>query len=296
MANSESILTFEPHGHRTKSDGKVDGISVVVITKNKSHTHTNDDVYTVHILGEELAERFRGIEEARSAARSAFAARASSALTDDTIASVMKIVGPRPFHTGHFIDGLKAARPDLWATLIVRYGQGGQGAGTHFSAFSAVAHALNRAAGRGMLDKLDEYFPAPPSLNWGSPVIRYWTGKGGFSDQPYPDEPAANITYFEGTVIEVKVNRYERSRGARAACISHYGAVCQGCDMDFEARYGERGKDFMHVHHLLPLKQIKNTYKVDPIADLRPICPNCHAMIHRREPMLSVQELRGIVK
>ena len=147
-----------------------------------------------------------------------------------------------------------------------------------------------------MLDKLDEYFPAPPSLNWGSPVIRYWTGQGGFSDQLYPDEPAADITYFEGTVIEVKVNRYERSKGARAACISHYGAVCQGCDMDFEARYGERGTDFMHVHHLLPLKQIKKTYKVDPIADLRPICPNCHAMIHRREPMLSVQELRAIVK
>jgi 5-methylcytosine-specific restriction protein A len=49
------------------------------------------------------------------------------------------------------------------------------------------------------------------------------------------------------------------------------------------------------VHHLLPLKHIKKAYKVDPITDLRPVCPNCHAMIHRREPMLSLEELRAII-
>jgi hypothetical protein len=296
MTNSESNLTFEPHGHRIKSEGRVDGISVAKITKNKNHTHTNSGIYTVHVLGEELPQRFRGIEEARQAARNAFAARASLALTDDTITSLMNVVGHRPFHTGHLIDALKVARPDLWRALVDRYGQGGQGAGTHYSAYTAVAHALDRAAGRGVLDKLEEYLPAPPSINWGSPVIRYWTGPGGFSDQTYPDELAANTTYPEGAAIEVKVNRYERSRAARAACIGHYGAVCRGCDMDFVTRYGERGRDFMHVHHLLPLKQIKKAYKVDPIEDLRPICPNCHAMIHRREPMLSIEELRAMIR
>lgn len=296
MTNFEDILVFEPHGHRSRSEGKIDGITVVVITKNKNHTHTNDGIYTVHVLAEKLDRHFRRIEEARDAAREAFAARASSALTDDTINLVMNAVGPRPFHTGHFIDSLSTIRPDLWSVLVARYGEGGQGAGTHYSAFSAVAHALDRAASRGVLDKLEEYSPAPPDLNWGSPVIRYWTGPGGFSDQPYPDEPDSEATFPEGAVTEVKVNRYERSRGARAACISYYGAVCKGCGMDFLARYGERGRDFMHVHHLLPLKQIKKAYKVDPIADLRPICPNCHAMIHRREPMLSMEELQAIVR
>ncbi|MBY5672289.1 hypothetical protein HFO32_23145 [Rhizobium leguminosarum] len=295
MKRSEDILEFETHGHGLKSEGKIDGITVVVITKIKNHTRTNDGIYTVHVLAEELKERFRGIDEARDAAGAAFSAHASSALTDDTITSVMSAVDPRPFHTGHFIDSLGTIRPDLWSALIARYGAGGQGAGTHYSAFSAVAHALHRAAIRGVLDKLEEYVPAPPDLNWGSPVIRYWTGSGGFSDQPYPDEPAPEATYSEGAVIEVKVNRYERSRGARAACISHYGTVCQGCSMDFGSRYGERGRDFMHVHHLLPLKQIKKAYKVDPIAHLRPVCPNCHAMIHRREPMLSIEELRAII-
>lgn len=296
MTISEDILVFGPHGHGSRSEGKIDGITVVLIIKNKQHTHTNDGIYTVIVLDEKLDQQFRTIKEAREAAGTAFAARASSALTDDTITSVMSAVGPRPFHTGHFIDSLVATRPDLWRALIARYGEGGQGAGTHYSAFSAVAHTLNRAARRSVLDKLEDYSPAPPDLNWGSPVIRYWTGPGGFSGQPYPDELSPEATYSEGAVIEVKVNRYERSSVARAACISHYGAVCQGCDMNFVARYGERGMGFMHVHHLLPLEQIKKAYMVDPIADLRPICPNCHAMIHRREPMLSIEELRAILR
>lgn len=97
-------------------------------------------------------------------------------------------------------------------------------------------------------------------------------------------------------MIETKVNVYERNRAARVKCISHYGAVCHGCDMDFLTRYGERGRGFMHVHHLLPLSQIKKTYKLNPIEDLRPVCPNCHAMIHRHQPMLSIKELRKIMK
>jgi len=295
MTDTNDIVDFEPHGHNLRSEGTIDGVTVVVITKNKTHTHTNSDVYTVHVLGKELDQRFREISEARKAAQVAFTKHSSSAISDDAIISAMKTIGPRPFHTGHFIDSLAASRPDLWNALIARYGNGGQGAGTHYSAFSAVAHALHRAAGRGILDKLEEYVPAPPSLNWGSPVIRYWTGPGGFTDQPYPDQVGQDATYTEGAVTPVKVNRYERNRGARAACISHYGATCQGCDMDFESRYGERGRDFMHVHHLLPLMVIKKAYKVDPIADLRPVCPNCHAMIHRREPMLSIEDLRAII-
>ncbi|MDB9470225.1 hypothetical protein PN480_18680 [Dolichospermum circinale CS-1225] len=36
-------------------------------------------------------------------------------------------------------------------------------------------------------------------------------------------------------------------------------------------------------------------YEVDPIKDLRPVCPNCHAMIHRRLPPLSIDEIKSII-
>jgi 5-methylcytosine-specific restriction protein A len=103
--------------------------------------------------------------------------------------------------------------------------------------------------------------------------------------------------YFEGAGVAVTVNRYERNPAARAACIAHYGATCQVCDMDFVAIYGDIGKGFIHVHHLKPLAEIDAEYSVNPIFDLRPICTNCHAMIHTPKaplPPLTIQSLRQI--
>ena len=106
--------------------------------------------------------------------------------------------------------------------------------------------------------------------------------------------PPGEIT--EGALTRTLVNRYERSPQGRRACIDHYGCTCYVCDLDFESVYGEIGRDFIHVHHLVPLAQIKANYVLDPVADLRPVCPNCHAMLHRgvktpRDP----EELRRAV-
>ncbi len=90
------------------------------------------------------------------------------------------------------------------------------------------------------------------------------------------------------------VNRYERDRRARERCIAHYGARCAVCDLSFEERYGKAMTGFIHVHHLTPLSQIRETYCVDPVKDLRPICPNCHAVVHSRYPAMSIEEARAL--
>lgn len=64
------------------------------------------------------------------------------------------------------------------------------------------------------------------------------------------------------------------------------------CSFNFQTRYGEIGKDFIHVHHLRPLALTDGEYELDPVADLRPICPNCYTMLHRGENVLSIEELR----
>ena len=58
--------------------------------------------------------------------------------------------------------------------------------------------------------------------------------------------------------------------------------------------YGEIGKDFIHVHHNIPLNQINEEYVVDYKKDLIPVCPNCHAMLHRKikGKELSVEEVK----
>lgn len=99
----------------------------------------------------------------------------------------------------------------------------------------------------------------------------------------------------EGTVRQVFVNRYERNRKARSICIAHYGSKCVVCGFDFEKTYGPIGKDKIHIHHLIPLSEIQKEYEVDPIRDLRPVCPNCHLIIHSKREPFTIEEVREMI-
>jgi 5-methylcytosine-specific restriction protein A len=98
--------------------------------------------------------------------------------------------------------------------------------------------------------------------------------------------------FIEGASRTVLVNAYERDADARRACIEHFGCRCAVCDLSFEERYGADHAGFIHVHHLVPLSAIRAEYRVDPTKDLRPVCPNCHAVIHSTTPPLSLDQVR----
>ena len=101
--------------------------------------------------------------------------------------------------------------------------------------------------------------------------------------------------YYEGAVQQVLVNKYERNPLARRKCIEKFGYRCQVCGMNFAEVYGELGTGFIHVHHIDQIsKQKGETYKIDPEKSLVPVCPNCHAMLHKGK--LSVEELREILE
>lgn len=116
--------------------------------------------------------------------------------------------------------------------------------------------------------------------------------KRGQSPMVIPEEIPTPALYFEGASRTVAVNAYERDPRARKACIEHYGTSCSVCEFDFGSFYGERGRGFIHVHHLVPLAKLGKAYVVDPIKDLRPVCPNCHAILHRGTEVLSVEALK----
>ncbi len=111
----------------------------------------------------------------------------------------------------------------------------------------------------------------------------------------YADEEQ---TFIEGKTRVVKVNKYERNPKARDECVKHFGFQCQVCGFDFAKKYGTLGSKFIHVHHLIPISEIKDSYEVNPIKDLIPVCPNCHAMLHRKNnkgDYYSVEELKSII-
>lgn len=87
----------------------------------------------------------------------------------------------------------------------------------------------------------------------------------------------------EGMVKRITSIRYERNRLARELCLSYYGKSCRKCGLNFGRDFGEKYADLIEVHHVVPLSEIGESYIVNPIKDLIPLCPNCHAMVHWEE-------------
>lgn len=99
--------------------------------------------------------------------------------------------------------------------------------------------------------------------------------------------------YAEGKSKSVTYKTYDRSPAARQACIEHYGYSCTVCGFNFEEAYGAIGSKYIEVHHLKQVADIGEEYLVDPIRDLRPVCANCHRMLHKTRPSISIDELQA---
>ncbi len=108
-----------------------------------------------------------------------------------------------------------------------------------------------------------------------------------------PDEVPAGGGLVDGAVRTVTVKAYERSPEVRRQCIAAHGTDCSVCGLSMGAEYGPVADGYIHVHHLRPLSEVRAAHAVDPVADLRPVCPNCHAVIHLRVPPYSIDDVRG---
>jgi 5-methylcytosine-specific restriction protein A len=102
--------------------------------------------------------------------------------------------------------------------------------------------------------------------------------------------------YAEGKVKEVTLKTYDRNALAREVCIEHHGYNCTVCNFNFAAVYGLLGTNYIEVHHLKQLADIGEEYQIDPIKDLRPVCSNCHRMLHKERPPFSIEELQEKIR
>lgn len=100
----------------------------------------------------------------------------------------------------------------------------------------------------------------------------------------------------EGTATEVRSIRYERNPINRQLCLFRKGYNCSVCGMNFYNVYGEIGYHFIEVHHTTPVSMMGPDYHLDVDRDLVPLCPNCHAMVHKRNPLFTVEELKKLMK
>ena len=123
-----------------------------------------------------------------------------------------------------------------------------------------------------------------------------WVARTGADTSSGREELRDISKITEGHAERVYVNRYERSSRARALCLAKHGLRCAACKMLMNEFYGPAAEDLIHVHHLRPLADIPGEYTIDPERDLRPVCPNCHAVIHSKKPPYSVEEITAMLK
>lgn len=171
-------------------------------------------------------------------------------------------------------------------------------ANLHYGKFAGkIGSALNINPSTNLVVLVELY--KIPDLEWEwqlrNSVIEALV-KLGFSEHTYrlQEEYGQDTELVEGAAYTVQVNAYERNPVARQKCIQHYGESCVVCGFNFGATFGVAASGYIHVHHLTPLATVGQEYIVNPIQDLRPVCANCHAVIHMRTPAYTLDEVRAM--
>ena len=143
---------------------------------------------------------------------------------------------------------------------------------------------------KGLGLAVSSYGDKPIQITW-----NFINPKNKPSQQLKPIEGIDEIHeyYKEGISKKTEVSIYKRSIKARQKCIDLKGCSCCVCGFDFEIAYGTIGRGFIHIHHLNQLSDINNEYDVCPEFDLVPVCSNCHSMLHRKKPAISIEELKS---
>ena len=103
----------------------------------------------------------------------------------------------------------------------------------------------------------------------------------------------SELSFTEGGQKVIISTRIERNKKLRDEAIKIHGLSCQACGFNFEKKYGEIGKDFIEVHHIIPLSKNYNPKITNPKTDLNILCSNCHRMVHRKKNItLTIDELK----
>jgi 5-methylcytosine-specific restriction protein A len=101
---------------------------------------------------------------------------------------------------------------------------------------------------------------------------------------------------FEGAKSVRAVTVYERSPLNRRLAIEIHGLTCAACNFNFSSKYGQIGDGVVEIHHKIPVHLMNRVEVVDPRTDLVPLCSNCHTIVHKTDPPISIEELKRLIE
>jgi hypothetical protein len=109
-----------------------------------------------------------------------------------------------------------------------------------------------------------------------------------------------DVEFPEGKAEQVAHYRRERSAKLVAEAKRRFKEqngrlFCEACDFDFQETYGTVGEDFIEVHHLKPVSEMQEGEKTR-LDDVALVCSNCHRILHRRRPWMTIEALKILLK
>lgn len=116
----------------------------------------------------------------------------------------------------------------------------------------------------------------------------------GFAVAEEDDE----LSFPEGKEVYRLHKLKERNKNLVKAAKEHHiksdsKLCCQVCRFSFADNYGIIGQGFIEAHHIFPISQLTEQTETK-IEDLALVCSNCHRMLHRKRPWLTLENLRAI--
>jgi Predicted restriction endonuclease len=119
------------------------------------------------------------------------------------------------------------------------------------------------------------------------------------ADELSVNVPDRRVEFPEGRLFEKLHKQKERNSKVIALAKRNMKQrlgklVCQVCTFDFKERYGSIGEDFIEAHHTIPVHTLDNNAKTR-VEDIALVCSNCHSMIHRTSPCLTIDQLKSML-
>jgi len=132
-------------------------------------------------------------------------------------------------------------------------------------------------------------------------AVLYLVRADGSEAQGISDDPSITTSEaVEGGRSLVEHFQRERSRSLveakrRAFRAAHGRLFCEACLLSETALPPGIGEGCFEVHHLVALSARQSSV-LTRIDDLALLCANCHRMIHRSNPMLTVAQLQATLQ
>jgi hypothetical protein len=131
--------------------------------------------------------------------------------------------------------------------------------------------------------------------------LRWPTVEGPLTSEEVSQRAHATALEFsEGERSQRETAFFRRNTRLRKEAIKRLGMQCVVCRLDFGERYGSAGKGYIEVHHLNPLAERTDTIAGTPIMtklnEVVPVCANCHRVLHRRRPAMTIAKLKASLR